>query len=227
MKYVSIDIETTGLNPSDSDILEFVAVLDDTEKDELVKDLPYFRAVLLKPRYSTDAFCAHLHHTLWEEIRIACQKSFNICEGSFWGRYDVKKGDIMVWENIEENKASQFPLTLYTVPEMLRIRFVEWLTKQTGNTDSITPAGKNFGAFDLQFLNALPCRLGPDKWPFKHRALDPSSLYYEKGDMCLPNLQTCLTRARIISEVQHTALEDARDIVRVIRYALKNKLKNT
>ena len=32
MKYCSIDLETTGLNPKTSDIIEFGAVLDDLEK---------------------------------------------------------------------------------------------------------------------------------------------------------------------------------------------------
>lgn len=49
MKYLSIDIETTGLNPETCNIIEFGAVLDDTSwwGDCPVSDLPFFHAYVL------------------------------------------------------------------------------------------------------------------------------------------------------------------------------------
>lgn len=40
MKYLSIDIETTGLNPEKCQILEFAAVIDDTDKACRISELP-------------------------------------------------------------------------------------------------------------------------------------------------------------------------------------------
>jgi oligoribonuclease len=42
MKYVSIDIETTGLNPDTCSVIEFGAVIDDTEKPKPLDQLPRF-----------------------------------------------------------------------------------------------------------------------------------------------------------------------------------------
>ena len=41
MKYVSIDIETTGLNPKTDNVLEVAAIIDDTERPEVpIGELP-------------------------------------------------------------------------------------------------------------------------------------------------------------------------------------------
>lgn len=50
--YVSIDIETTGLNPDTDQILEVAAVIDD--RSRRVKDCPTFQAVIRHDRLSGD-----------------------------------------------------------------------------------------------------------------------------------------------------------------------------
>lgn len=40
MKYVSIDIETTGLNPENCQIIQFGAVIDDLSIDQNIEDMP-------------------------------------------------------------------------------------------------------------------------------------------------------------------------------------------
>lgn len=47
MKYLSIDIETTGLNPHEHKIIEFGALLEDTTKIHLsVSDLPHYHCII-------------------------------------------------------------------------------------------------------------------------------------------------------------------------------------
>jgi oligoribonuclease (3'-5' exoribonuclease) len=81
----------------------------------------------------------------------------------------------------------------------------------------ILAAGKNFGSFDLQFLKKLP---EFNNWvTFHHRSLDPSMLYIDLAeDLEPPGLKKCLERAEI-GEIAHTALEDALDVVKLIRVA--------
>ena len=62
--------------------------------------------------------------------------------------------------------------------------------------NKITIGGKNFGAFDLQFLKRLPC------WNLikhRHRFVDPGMLWWnpEVDGTEVPNLKTCMERAGI------------------------------
>jgi DNA polymerase III epsilon subunit-like protein len=82
----------------------------------------------------------------------------------------------------------------------------------------INVAGKNFGSFDLQFLNKIG--FGSDV-VIKHRILDPSILFLTSDDDMLPNLDDCKVRAKIKNKVSHNALEDAIDVIEVLRKGLK------
>jgi oligoribonuclease (3'-5' exoribonuclease) len=48
MKYVSIDIETSGLNPDMNNILSIGAIIEDTEKKLPYEELPKFNAIILQ-----------------------------------------------------------------------------------------------------------------------------------------------------------------------------------
>jgi len=67
-------------------------------------------------------------------------------------------------------------------------------------------AGKNVAGFDLRFM--------PDSVTSQlhHRVLDPGSMFADPGDLVPPSLADILNRKLV-----HTALEDARDVVRAIR----------
>ena len=80
----------------------------------------------------------------------------------------------------------------------------------------ITVAGKNFATFDKHFLERLP------RWKqvirIKQRILDPAILYIDwKNDTSLPSLGQCKERAGIHGIVTHNALEDAWDVVELLR----------
>lgn len=86
----------------------------------------------------------------------------------------------------------------------------------------IVIAGKNYNSFDKRFLHEN------DEWSENIqeyvRALDPAILYVDwENDKAPPSLAECLKRAEISFEddVTHDALEDARDVIKVIRAAKK------
>jgi oligoribonuclease len=221
MKYVSVDIETTGLDPVQHDILEFAAVLDDTlfgtkgiPQGPSVEQMPFFRAVIVEDDYTVTPYCGRLHFDLWKEI-CAVDKTRLNDEGHYVGHYNKNNNDI-------EDPACRLTdgagvKTHYTKPEYFIGLFIEWLESQ-GITESISPAGKNFGAFDLQFLKQYA---GGDDLPFKHRTLDPGCMYATATDEVIPSLEECLKRAGLTPDALHTALGDARDVVRLIRYKLQ------
>jgi hypothetical protein len=82
-------------------------------------------------------------------------------------------------------------------------------------------AGKNFSGFDKLFLAKMPnSRNFIDR--IHHRVIDPASLYWEPfTDKELPSSKTCLERAGMSGVVAHTALEDAKMVVNLIRTHLK------
>lgn len=106
MKYVSIDIETTGLNPVNHNILEFGAVIDDTENLLSLKDLPKFHCYILPPRegYKGDPFALWLNNNILEKIAKKDKyPQYNFLEPSDVGKQFKK---FLLENKIEKVKAS-------------------------------------------------------------------------------------------------------------------------
>jgi len=100
-------------------------------------------------------------------------------------------------------------------PKELAESFGKWLDEN--NIEKVVFAGKNFGMFDSKFLDMIY------DWKdinASHRALDVGSMYVTKDDKDVPNLSTCLERAGLPSVVTHHAVEDAMQVVRLIRHKL-------
>ena len=78
-------------------------------------------------------------------------------------------------------------------------------------------AGKNLQSFDIPWIE--------EKIPyfnryfeFHHRQLDLGSIMVDfKDDEWIPNLKECKERANVEGEVTHNALEDCRDVIKVLR----------
>ena len=77
-------------------------------------------------------------------------------------------------------------------------------------------AGKNFAGFDKKFLEKLP------RWKqvfsIRSRVLDPGILFVDWiNDESIPSLDECKKRAGIDGVVTHNAVEDAMDVVMLLR----------
>ena len=82
--------------------------------------------------------------------------------------------------------------------------------------------GKNFNAFDKIFLERLP------KWKLffylRSRVIDPAIYFVDWfNDESLPSLGKCKERANISGVVTHNALEDAIDVLLLLRTQYGNK----
>lgn len=176
-QYVSVDIETTGLDPDTCQVIEFGAVL------ETGSELPSFHAYIVHPLYQGEPYALSMHPTIFRRI------------------------------------ATREPGFLYLRPEELGPRFAYWLQEQgLPPGKSIQAAGKNFGSFDLQFLKRI--HRFEEFVRIAHRSYDPAMLYFQPGvDSKLPDMKTCMQRAGIEGEVTHTAVEDARLVVQLLRKA--------
>ncbi len=75
MKYISIDIETSGLDPEKHQILEFAAVLEDTENQAPLLQLPTFHRLIRWNDITVSNYCRRMHYQLFEDI----DKGAGIC----------------------------------------------------------------------------------------------------------------------------------------------------
>jgi oligoribonuclease (3'-5' exoribonuclease) len=180
MKYASIDIETTGLNPEHCELLQIGIVLDDLENLKIYKDLPKLNLVIVKDYYKGSPHALAMHKELFQKI----EKLENV--------------DNITYCN-EETAVSRIKAFLEVY----------------GFSEPINIAGKNFGMFDYQFLKKLP---NWDTLRFRHRIIDPAILYANFEDERLPDTTTCLKRANMSDNVLHTAIEDALQMVSLIRF---------
>lgn len=195
MKYCSIDLETTGLNPKTSDIIEFGAVLDDLENPSPLEKLPKFHCYVIPSLrskgltyYIGEPYALSMHATIFRRIA-------DRAEG--YNYYGVNS---------------------------IMTNFREFLLKNGYKMDSkgrliINIAGKNAAMFDVPFLKAHI-----RNWEgveFSHRVLDPAILFLNIKDNRLPDGETCKKRAGLEGLVAHTAIEDAIMVVQLLRKGLR------
>ncbi len=188
--YVSIDIETTGLNPQTCQVLEIGAVIDNGGP---VEALPKFRAVLKHDSFRGEAYAFSMHPTLLREIALVkVPKSYCV-----------------------ENDLSTAACIMR--PDQVVERFINFLTFYGVPTDKgFTPAGQNYASFDKAFLEQCVPRWKSDV-KIKHRTIDTGNLFWRKDDEYLPDTQECYRRAGLPVHVAHTAIEDAVGVVKLIR----------
>ncbi len=68
MRYISLDLETTGGHPLRHQILELAAVVEDTRQLKPLPELPYFRRVVRHPEYVGTAGALALNAGLLQEL---------------------------------------------------------------------------------------------------------------------------------------------------------------
>lgn len=212
MVYTSIDIETTGLDHEKNQVLSIGAIIEDTEKKLPYEECPKFNAIVLQ------------RELIGSPRAITMNKEIISLMG------DYLEGTDEVRNVLNNNSGYKF----YEEEEVIK-EFYLWLYKNglaqhelydlgrggitiNGATKPITlnVAGKNFGTFDKLFLQQLPWWQKLIKT--RQRVLDPAILCVDwKNDESLPNLTQCKNRMGIEGIVTHNALEDAWDVIELLR----------
>lgn len=209
MRYVSIDIETTGLNPEKDQILSIGALIEDTNQPKNLEDMPKFHGVIKRNRIEGGLYAINLNRDLLEIMnQYDCADS------------QEEKNDIVHLTNMQFYNEDEIVENFYywlAKNGMIELDEThQYLVEAEDNPIRITAAGKNFGTFDKPFLERLP------KWKqlikVNQRVLDPSILFVNwKDDEALPNLPLCKKRAGFDEVVSHNALEDAWDVIELLR----------
>jgi DNA polymerase III epsilon subunit-like protein len=219
MKYISIDIETTGLDPEKNKVISVAAIIEDTENKLPFDECPKFNIAILQNELIGSARAITINKQLISDIA------------------DYQDANIETRKLIDSESEYKF----VTEDEIAK-NFYWWLDENglgnglnenngystivdgkikpviNGSTRPITinVAGKNFATFDMLFLKQLPWWQKLIK--IRQRVLDPAILVVDwKNDTSLPNLKQCKERTGIEGIVTHNALEDAWDVIEVMR----------
>ena len=213
MIYVSIDIETSGLDYEKHKVLSIGAIIEDTEKKLSFEECPKFNAIVLQ----NEIVGSPRAITMNSEI-------INYMGRYLEGNDDVKDEckKVTMYEYFKEDEVVKEFFKFLVSNDTINIEWEnDW--KDGGvyigsNTRPVTinVAGKNFGTFDKLFLQQLPW------WQklirTRQRVLDPAILCVDwKNDKSLPSLITCKERTNVEGIVTHNALEDAWDVIQVLR----------
>ena len=221
MKYISIDIETTGLDPENCQILSIGAVIEDTLNQLPFEDLPKFHGVIKRENVSGSLFALNMNRDLIEAIV------------QYSGAEDQdEKNDIVHMTGMQFYHEDEIVEALFQFcyrnglvpvdPNFLNRAFKNVngtaYPALTSNMPKVylNCAGKNFAGFDKKFLEKLP------RWKqvfsIRSRVLDPGILFVDWiNDESVPSLDECKKRAGIDGVVTHNAVEDAMDVVMLLR----------
>jgi DNA polymerase III epsilon subunit-like protein len=221
MKYISIDIETTGLDSETNQILSIGAVIEDTLNPIPFAQLPKFHAVIKRESVYGSIFALNLNKDLIQAMKDYSEANTD----------ELKK-------ELEESFGAKFYNEDEVVEALYQFCFrnglVElddrWLNQHVKIVDGktypiltsnmnktyLTCAGKNFAGFDKKFLEKLP--RWKQAFSIRSRVLDPGILFVDWiNDESIPSLDQCKQRAGINGIVTHNAVEDAMDVVMLLR----------
>ena len=190
MRYVSLDLETSGPDPLRHQTLELAAVVEDTRRTAAVPlaELPAFRRAVRHPELCGTAGALALNARLLVELS------------------DKTKADAPDICRPDE-----------LLPQLREWLLTQGFRPDKKDRVSITLAGKNVGTYDLLFLRQLPgwgtlVKAEP-------AVLDPAAFYLNwHKDSRLPTMLICQARAGDAApHVAHEALADALEVVRLLR----------
>lgn len=122
MKYVSVDVETTGLDPERDQLLQLAMVVEDTSNIQPIEELPAFCAYVKHERVQGDAFALAMNARHLDFISGRVTPSpYPVLDFKQWLRGFVREAHF-------------------------------FLDKHIGADTKAVAAGKNFGSFDRNFL---------------------------------------------------------------------------
>ena len=241
---IALDIETTGVDPETSQILEIGFVVFDTASNLTPFDeLPKGKVRIQHQNIHGNIFAINMNKEIIADINRSIKDKDFVNEQRALG---------VIYVPVERYAASWLQELIKTKAEAAGFSIPSEDSGEFRKSLVFTAAGKNFSSFDMRFLERLP------QWDlcFKinRRSLDPTVLYFYPGeDSVPPDLNTCVERMKENLEVldnrfyhahqeveelrgillhehssRHDSLCDCWDVIRTLRYQweLNNLIDN-
>jgi oligoribonuclease len=222
MKYVSIDIETTGIDNESTQTLSIGLVVEDTIDIKPIEELPKLEIAIIRERIEGEIFAINMNRQLIADIleyKLARTDEERKEIEQRTGREYLYEEDVAkrIFQFLYDNGALDGKYDPTGHFEIVNGKSYPVLTSKM-KPFYFNAAGKNFANFDNKFLERLP------RWKqclkARGRTLDPSVLFIDwQNDDCAPGLSLCKERAGLGDVVTHNAIEDAMDVVMLFRKA--------
>lgn len=224
MIYISIDVETTGLSPENCQILSVGLAVENTKLIAPIEKIPTLEIAIIRERIEGEIYAINMNRELI--LDILRYKKAKTDEGRNeisrqTKRIYVKEDEVVhrIFRFLYDNRCLEIDdKDFFTAMREIIDGKSYPLFRSINSPYYLTVAGKNFGTFDKLFLE----KLSHWKRVFKVRSriLDPALLYVDWGnDEDLPGLSKCKERAGLSDVVSHNAVEDALDVIELIRRA--------
>jgi oligoribonuclease len=200
MRYVSIDLETTGLDENEHQIIEFGAIIEDSKNPKSYDESKKYRRIVLAVdrKYVCSSVAAAMNADLIKTISL------------------IENGGNVPFEN-NENLTQTAIFTHELIADFRLWLLANGFKENARGVIEIVAAGKNFASFDRKFIQALP-DFETYGIRFHHRSLDPTSGYINwDEDSVPPGTDQCKLRAGLIKGSKHEALADAWDVILLLR----------
>ena len=220
MKYVSIDIETTGIDNETTQTLSIGLVVEDTVNIKPIEELPKLEIAIVRERIEGEIFAINMNLQLIADIleyKLARTDEERKEIEQRTGREYLYEEDVAkrIFQFLYDNGALDGKFDPTGHFEIVNGKSYPALTSKM-KPFYFNAAGKNFANFDNKFLERLP------RWKqclkARGRTLDPSVLFIDwQNDDCAPGLSLCKERAGLGDVVTHNAIEDALDVVMLFR----------
>lgn len=195
LKYISIDVETTGLDPDNNQLVEVAAIIDNLNIPTKVSigELPSYHCYIKHDMYCGNPYALSLHTEKFKNIHnnvgnILTPEEF-VYSFYNWivtnnGYYEITNDDIV----------------------------------------KIVGAGKNIASFDSLFLKNSHIEFNKHI-KFAHRFIDVGNMYLRHTDQLPPDLDTCAIRAGLDEKnrVNHIAMNEVKMVIKLIRNYLNIK----
>lgn len=204
---LSVDIETSGTDPYNTDVLELAAIV----------------SPLHPEMYPIDRFhCFFKHENVrWDEST----REFHQKNGYF------EYMDMMLRNSKPHYTPSEFITNFKSWTKRHGIwspKFVDAMNNVYDKGTSITAVGKNFTSFDLQYLNNLPGVNFKEYRFFRHRAIDIGNLLWNPliDGAILPSSEICMERGGVgkAGDYKHRAMDDAEMMLTLMKSCIKKWL---
>jgi hypothetical protein len=223
MKYVSLDLETTCIDPKcPENILQIAMVAEDTSDIRDVDDLPSFKAIIVPETGLITGSLTALAMNTWIMIAIEIHKKASKAPTMTKAIIDARDYFLSLGVPLETITRAEHA---YTNNRMIGLQSMikettDWLDEEFGkNSTGIIIAGKNIAGFDMGFL---PKEL---KRRFAHRTIDPGSVFIDWSKKSPPssNDLAAVYGSSHNGVVFHDAHQDAKDVITWLRHSYPTK----
>ena len=206
MKYVSVDTELTGLDSEFCQILEIGLIIEDSKNPLPFEELPKLKLTIEHDQIHGQPYAIWMNARIFELLARAEDIKDQEQRKAFKTQNNIiKESDaaFRIWDFLRINgfgEGHYDPAVKQKKIQQLKI----------------TVAGKNFGTCDKLFLDKLP---DIKKYVvFRHRIIDPCTAYTDfENDETPPSMEECFRKLGIEHTVSHDSVEDAWDVIQLLR----------